>query len=68
MGPFVVYLILTKWLWNSHVGKPKKNTMGIGVHKIIEQMEKNDLNNWANCNLRKGWLWHRIEGVKDIHL
>ncbi len=45
MGPFVEYLILTKWLWNPHIKKFKKNIMGMGVHKIVEQMEKTNPNN-----------------------
>jgi hypothetical protein len=45
MGPLVMYLTLTKWLWNPHIEKPKKNTMGLGVHKIVEQMGKVDLDN-----------------------
>jgi hypothetical protein len=28
-----------------HVGKLEKNTLGMGVHKIIKQMEKVDLEN-----------------------
>jgi hypothetical protein len=36
-----------------HVGKLEKNTMGMGVHKIVEQMEKVDLNNWVDCNLKR---------------
>jgi hypothetical protein len=40
MGPFVMYIILMKWLWDPHVVKLEKNAMGMGVHKIIEQMGK----------------------------
>jgi hypothetical protein len=36
MGPNVVYLILMKWLWDSHVKKFEKNTMGMGMDKIIK--------------------------------
>jgi hypothetical protein len=25
----------------------------MGVHKIVKQMETNNLNNWADCNLKK---------------
>jgi hypothetical protein len=45
MGPPIVYQTLTKWLWNPHVKKPKKNTMEMGVHRIVEQMGKVDLKN-----------------------
>ncbi len=38
-------LIPMKWLWDPHVGKPEKNTLGMGVHKIVEYMEKCDLEN-----------------------
>jgi hypothetical protein len=53
MGPFIMYMTLTKWLWNFHVGKLDKNTMGMGMHKFVKQMEKPDLNNWVDYNLWK---------------
>jgi len=43
--PPIMYLILIKWLWNRHVGELKKNTMGMGVCKIIKQMGKINLMN-----------------------
>jgi hypothetical protein len=45
MGPPIMYQTSTKWLWNPDVKKPKKNTMGMGVHRIVEQMGKVDLEN-----------------------
>jgi hypothetical protein len=45
MGPLVMYLIPTKWLWNLHVEKLGENTMGMGMGKIIKQMGKFDLKN-----------------------
>jgi hypothetical protein len=67
MGPLVMYLILMKWLWNLHVEKLEKSTVGMGVCKIVEQMEKIDPKNWAKLQLLKnGWHWHQIEGITDI--
>jgi hypothetical protein len=40
----------------SCVGKPNKNTMGMGMHKIIEQMGKVDLENRTNIVTLKKWL------------
>jgi hypothetical protein len=48
MGPPIMYLTSMKWLWDPHVEKPKKNTMGVGMHKIIKQMGKIDLENRVN--------------------
>ncbi len=47
MGPLVMYLTPTKWLWNPHVGKPEKNIVGMGMHRIIKQMKIFDLMNQA---------------------
>jgi hypothetical protein len=40
-----MYLSLMKWLWDPHVKRPKKNTMG--MHRIVEEMGKTDLDNWV---------------------
>jgi hypothetical protein len=45
MGPLVVYLTSMKWLWNLHVKNLEKSTVGMGVRKIVEQMEKIDPEN-----------------------
>jgi len=45
MGPHVMYLTSTKWLWNSHVEKHEKNIVGMDVWKIVKQMGKNDPKN-----------------------
>jgi hypothetical protein len=56
MGPPIVYLILMKWLWDIHVGKLKKNTMGMGMDKIVKQMGKVDLKIWAKTIIFFKWL------------
>ncbi len=56
MGPLIVYLISTKWLWDPHVGKPKKNIVGMGVRIIVKQMGKVDLKNWAKTVIHEKWL------------
>jgi hypothetical protein len=43
MGPIVMYLTPMKSLWDPHVKKPEKNTMGMGVHNIIKQMGKTNI-------------------------
>jgi hypothetical protein len=45
MGLLVMYLILMKCLRDPHVKKPKKNIVGMGMHKIIKQIRKVDLKN-----------------------
>jgi hypothetical protein len=45
MGPLIVYLTPTKWLWDPHVGEPEKNIVGMGVCRIVKQMGKIDLKN-----------------------
>jgi len=45
MGCLVMYLTPMKWLWNTHVKKTEKNTVGMGVHNIVEQMGKTNLEN-----------------------
>jgi hypothetical protein len=35
----------TKWLWDPHVGKFEKNIVGVGVRKIVKQMEIIDTSN-----------------------
>jgi hypothetical protein len=41
----------------------------MGVHKIVKQMEKVDLENQAKTISNKNvYLWHRIKIVMDIHL
>jgi hypothetical protein len=45
VGPLIVYLTRMKWLWDPHVRKRKKNIMGMGVQRIVEQMGKVDLDN-----------------------
>jgi len=52
-GSLIMYLILTKWLWNPHVKKPKKYIMGMGMHKIVEQMVKNDPKNQVKTIIPK---------------
>ncbi len=39
-----------------HVGKLEKNTMGISVHKIVEQMGKANQNNWVKIVILEEWL------------
>jgi hypothetical protein len=39
-----------------HVGKLEKNTMRMGVHKIVKQMGKTYPNNWAKIITPKEWL------------
>ncbi len=46
-GSLIMYLILTKWLWNPHAKKCKKYIMGMGMHRIVKQMVKNDPKNQA---------------------
>jgi hypothetical protein len=45
MGPPIMYLTLTKWLWNPHFEKPRINTIGMGMCKIVKQMGKFDPRN-----------------------
>jgi hypothetical protein len=52
----IVYLILKKWLWNPHIGKLERNTVGMGVHKIIKQMGKTDPKNYAKIIILEKWL------------
>jgi len=52
----IVYLTLTKWLWNPHVKKPGKNIMGMGVCKIVKQMGRVDPNNQAKTVTLEKWL------------
>jgi hypothetical protein len=56
MGPHVMYLTLMKWLWNPHVEKFEKNIVGMGMHKIVEQMGKVDPNNQVKIVIPKKWL------------
>jgi hypothetical protein len=56
MGPLVVYLTLMKWLWDPHVKKPKKNIVRIGVHNIVKQMGKNNLENQTKPVTFENWL------------
>jgi hypothetical protein len=43
--------------------------MGMGMHRIVEQMGKIELENWVKIDtLENGLLRHRIESVMDIHL
>jgi len=56
MGSPIVYLTLTKWLWDSHVGKLDKNTMGMGMDRIIEQMGKVDSKNQTKAVILEKWL------------
>ncbi len=56
MGPPIMYLTLTKWLFDLHVGKSKKNIVGMGMHKIVEQMGKTYPKNWAKTIIPKKWL------------
>jgi len=56
MGLSVMYVTLTKWLWNTPVKKFDKNTMGMNVHKIIKQMKKYDPENWTKIVISKKWL------------
>jgi hypothetical protein len=51
-----MYLTLTKWLFDLHVGKSKKNIVGMGMHKIVEQMGKTYPKNWAKTIIPKKWL------------
>ncbi len=37
-----MYQTSTKSLWNPHVKKFEKNTMGMGMHRIVEQTGKVD--------------------------
>jgi hypothetical protein len=39
-----------------HVGKLEKNTMGMGVHKIVEKMGKTDPKNQVKIVTPKEWL------------
>jgi hypothetical protein len=43
--------------------------MGMDVHKIIKQMGKmiQCINKRLKL-LKNGYLWYKIEGVKDVHL
>jgi hypothetical protein len=77
MGPLVMYLISTKWLWYPHVEKPFKKTMGMGMCKIIKQMGKiNPMNRvkiitWkmANCHnptFGRVWRWHSHSQNGDL--
>jgi hypothetical protein len=56
MGPPIVYLIPTKWLWNPHVGKLKKYIVGMGMCKIIEQTGKFDPKNLTKTVIPKKWV------------
>jgi len=56
MGSFDMYLTSTKWLWHLHVKKPKNNTMGMGVHKILKWMENFDLENQVKIVTLEKWL------------
>jgi hypothetical protein len=69
MGPPIIYLTSTKWLWNPHVENPKKNIVGMGVHKIVKQMGKNNLKNRVKTATLEKWTrpWHQIECITDIH-
>ncbi len=42
MGPPIVYQTSTKSLWNPRVKKFEKNTMGMAMHRIVEQTGKVD--------------------------
>jgi len=55
MDPLVMYLTLMKWLWNPHVKKPKKNIVGMGVHNIVKQMGKINLENQAKTVTLENW-------------
>jgi hypothetical protein len=57
MGSFVVYLIPTKWLWDPHVKKLEKNIVGMGMHRIVEQMGKVNSKNWAKIITFEKWLF-----------
>jgi hypothetical protein len=39
-----------------HVGKLEKNTMGMGVHKIVEQMGKTNPKNRVKIITPEEWL------------
>jgi hypothetical protein len=56
MGSFIVYSIMTKWLWDPHVRKLVKNIMGMGMHKIIEQMWKVNPQNEMKIVIFENWL------------
>jgi hypothetical protein len=56
MGFFVVYLIMMKWLWDPHVGIPKKNIVKMGVYKIVEQMGKINPKNLVKIVILEKWL------------
>jgi hypothetical protein len=43
-------------IMDPHVGKLEKNSMGMGVHKIVEQMGKVYPKNWAKIVTPKEWL------------
>jgi hypothetical protein len=40
----------------SHVEQPKKNTVGMGMHKIVEQMGKVDPKNQTKIVILEKWL------------
>jgi hypothetical protein len=52
----MLIMILTKWLWNPHVGKLGKNIVGVGVCKIVEQMGRANPNNWMKTVTFEKWL------------
>lgn len=56
MGFRIVYLIVTKWLWDPDDDKPKKNTIRMGMHIIIKQMGIVDQKNWAKSVTHEKWL------------
>jgi hypothetical protein len=56
MGPPIMYLTLTKWLWDYHVKKLEKNIVEMGMHKLIEQMGNVDLENLTKTITLKKWL------------
>jgi hypothetical protein len=54
-GSLIMFLIPMKWLWNPHVGKPKKNTMRMDVCIIVKQIENFDPKNWMKIVTCKKW-------------
>jgi hypothetical protein len=38
------------------VEKLENNTLGMGMHRIVEQMGKNDLENWVKIITPETWL------------
>jgi hypothetical protein len=55
-GSPIMYLTSMKWLWNPHVGKPEKNTMGMNVCIIVKQIEIFDLKIQMKIVTPKKWL------------